>query len=270
MPFANINDIQLYYELHGPENAEVLVFSNGILMSTASWALQTTVLSKYFKVLLYDCRGMWKSEHPDASYSMEQHADDLASLLEFLNIKKAHIAGISYGSEVSMVFALKYPDRTKTLVIADGVSEIQPLLSASCETWVSAAKLKNPKLLLEVTKPFNFSQSYLIKNRELIDSLESKYEQLDFDSFLRLMESFYQLNITEQLRLIEAPTLVIVGEEDLLKGRNYANLIISKIPHAEFIIIPGAGHAACLEKPGEFNSIIIGFVKKHCGDEHNV
>lgn len=267
MPFAKINDVQLYYELHGPENADVLVLSNGVLMSTASWALQTAALSKYFRVLLYDCRGMWKSEHPDSPYSMEQHADDLAFLLEFLNIKNAHIAGISYGSEISMMFALKYPDRTKTLIIADGVSEIQPLLRASCETWVSAAKLKNPKLLLEVTKPFNFSQSYLINNKKLIDTLVSKYEQLNFDSFLRLMESFYQLNITEQLGQINVPTLVIVGEEDLLKGRYYANLIVSKILHAEFVVIPGAGHAVCLERPGEFNSTIIGFVVKHSGDD---
>lgn len=269
MPYAKLKDIQLYYELHGPENADVIVLSNGVLMSTASWALQTAVLSKYFQILLYDCRGMWKSDHPKGPYSMEQHADDLAALMEFLKIKKAHIAGISYGSEVSMVFALKYPQKTSTLIIADGVSEIQPLLSAYCETWVSAAKLKNPKLLLEVTKPLNFSQSYLIKNRELIDTLEAKYEQIDFESFLRLMQSFNQLNITEKLSQISKPTLVIVGEEDKLKGRNYADLIASRIAHAEFISIPGAGHAVSLEKSAEFNSILLGFVMKHRGENQN-
>ena len=74
---------------------------------------------------------------------------------------------------------------------------------------------------------------------------------LDFESFLRLMESFYRLNINRTNASNWAPTLVIVGEEDLLKGRNYANLIISQIPHAEFIVIPGAGHASCLEKPAK-------------------
>ena len=104
------NGVKLYYELHGPETAEVLVLSNGIMMSTASWMYQTAVLARHFRVLLYDCRGMWRSEHPAGPYSMEQHADDLASLLDALHIQKAHIGGISYGSEVSMVFALRHPD----------------------------------------------------------------------------------------------------------------------------------------------------------------
>ena len=85
MPQVKINGIELYYELHGPEDGEVLVLSNGILMSTASWGLQTPILSKRYRVLLYDCRGMWKSEHPKGPYTMELHAEDLAALLDELN-----------------------------------------------------------------------------------------------------------------------------------------------------------------------------------------
>jgi 3-oxoadipate enol-lactonase len=135
MPEVVVNNVRLYYELHGPVDGEVLVLSNGIMMSTASWIYQTRVLSKYMRVLLYDCRGMWRSEHPDGPYSMEQHADDLAALLEALDIPKAHIGGISYGSEISMVFALKYPEKTKSLIIIDGVSEVRPFLRAQTYPW---------------------------------------------------------------------------------------------------------------------------------------
>ena len=106
MPRARANNIELYYELHGPEDANVLVLSNGVLMSTASWAFQTSVLSQQYRLLLYDCRGMWQSDHPPGPYSMALHADDLAALLDALGIKRAHIGGTSYGAEVSMVFAL--------------------------------------------------------------------------------------------------------------------------------------------------------------------
>lgn len=266
MPFADVNGVKLYYELHGPEEGETLVLSNGILMSTTSWAFQTIALSKHLRVLLYDCRGMWKSDHPDGPYSMEQHADDLAALLDFLEIKQAHIAGISYGSEISMMFALRFPYKTKSLIVANGVSQIDPLLKAFGDTWVSSANLKSPKFLLETTKPLNFSESYLVKNKTLIDSLEEKYKQLDFGAFIQLMESFYQLNITEQLSNIKSPTLVLVGELDILKSRKYSEIIVQQIPHAEFIIIPGAGHASCLEKPNEFNSIVLGFVMKNTGE----
>ena len=263
MPKAVVNGIEIYYELHGPEDAEVVALSNGVLMSTASWAFQTAALAKNFRVLLYDCRGMWQSDHPEESYSMEMHADDLAGLMDALSIEKAHIAGISYGSEVSMVFAIKYPQRVKSLVLADGVSQIDALLKAQCESWVTAATAKDADLLFEVTYPLNFSDDWIAKHRPALASARERYHQLDFDGFLRLMESFLALEITAELHKITAPTLVIVAENDMLKSRKYSEILVSEIPNAEFAIIPHGGHAICLEQPGVFNTLLMGFFTKH-------
>jgi pimeloyl-ACP methyl ester carboxylesterase len=263
MPLINVNNINLYYELHGSSDGETLVLSNGILMSTASWNFQISVLSKHMRVLVYDCRGMWQSDHPEEKYTMEAHADDLFVLLNTLDIDKAHIAGISYGSEISMVFALKYPHKTKTLLVFDGVSHIGPLLKSFGDTWVAAAKEKNAGLLLKVTTPLNFSEEWIVKNSKLFPILEEKYQSLDFDAFIRLMDCFYNLNITEELQNIQIPTLVAVGEKDILKTRSYSQKITERIPQSEFYVVPGSAHAMCLEKPNEFNSIVLGFVKKH-------
>ena len=266
MPQIEVNDTQLYYEIHGPEDKDVIVLSNGVLMSTASWALQVPTLSKYFRVLTYDCRGMWQSAHPSGPYTMRQHAEDLAALLDTLGIEKAHIAGISYGSEVSMTFALHYPEKTQSLIVADGVSYIGRLLRAQCDTWIAAAEKKDAKLLLQVTTPFNFSEDWIIKNEKLIESLEAKYEVLDFEAFLELMKCFYNLNITDELENIQAPTLVIVAEGDLLKTRSYSDLIAEKIPNAELVVVPGSGHALSFEQPGAFNTLVLGFVLKNMGE----
>lgn len=263
MPFVEVNKVRIYYELHGSPEKDTIVLSNGILMSTASWNLQVPVLSKHFQVLVYDCRGMWQSDHPEERYSMEQHAHDLSELLAQLNIEQAHIAGISYGSEVSMMFALKYPHKTKSLLVFDGVSQIDPLLRSFGDMWVAAAELKNAALLLKVTTPFNFSEEWLVKNHTILPILEEKYRQLDFDSFNRLMKSFYNLNITEMLDQIHAPTLVVVGEKDILKTREYSEKISKLVSNAEFFMVPGSGHALCLEKPHEFNSLVLGFVYKN-------
>ena len=263
MPFVEVNNIQLYYELHGSPEKETVVLSNGILMSTASWNFQIPLLSRHFQVLVYDCRGMWQSDHPEEPYSMEQHAEDLSGLLTQLNIERAHIAGISYGSEVSMMFALKFPLKTKSLLIFDGVSQIDPLLKSLGDMWVAAAEQKNAGLLLKVTTPLNFSEEWIIKNHKILPMLEEKYHQLDFEAFIRLMESFYDLNITASLNQIQAPTLVVVGEKDILKTREYSEKIAKMIPGAEFFIVPGSGHALCLEKPHEFNTLVMGFVYKN-------
>lgn len=263
MPEISANGIKIYYELHGPEDGDVVVLSNGIMMSTAAWAYQTAALAKHMCVLLYDCRGMWRSEHPAGSYSMEQHADDLAALLDELRIEKAHIAGISYGSEISMVFALRHPEKTKTLIVMDGVSQIDPLLYAQTLPWLMAAERKDPELLLRTSVAYNYSEDWIAAHQAAIDASIPRFAQIDMDAMVELMKAFYKLDITDQLEAIKMPTLVVIGEGDLIKGRKYSDIIVRHIPHAEYAVVPGSGHALCLDKPDILNSILIGFITKN-------
>lgn len=262
MPKAPINGIELYYEISGPEQAPVLVLSNGIMMSTASWAFQKTVLEKHLRVLLYDCRGMWQSDHPEGPYSMEMHAHDLAALLKTLEIEEAHIAGISYGAEISMVFALTYPEKTQSLILIDGVSEIHPLLRAQTYPWLMAAERNDAELLLQTSYHMNFGEDWIKANQAFIESSVERFGQLDMRAFAWLMKAFYELDITDQLQKITVPTLVIAGEDDLIKGREYAKIIADQITSSELVLIPGSGHAVCFEKPAILNTLLLGFVAK--------
>lgn len=264
MPKIKVNGIELYYEQHGwDKDADVLVLSNGVLMSTASWAFQTPVLSKHYRVLLYDCRGQWQSDHPKEPYSMELHADDLAALLDALGIARAHIGGISYGAEVSLVFALKYPALTKSLLLASTVSQVDPILRGTIQAWIQAAKRKDPELFFCVTYPTNFREEWIAANSQLLDQARTRYASLDFDAVVNLCEAFLKLNITAELHRIAAPTLLMVGEEDILKPRRYADIIAREIPRAEYVIVPRSGHALCWEQAGVFNSLVLGFLRQH-------
>lgn len=263
MPRVLVNGIQLYYELHGPDDAEVLVLSNGVLMSTASWALQTAVLSQRCRLLLYDCRGMGQSDHPPGPYSMADHADDLAGLLDALGIARAHIGGISYGGEVSMHFALRHPARTQSLTIASSASQLDPQLQGWMESWIAAARSGDAERLFQVTYPLNFSEAWITANGPTLAAARERYRQIDMASMLELFLCFSRLNVTADLPGVAAPTLVIVGEDDLLKPRKYAELIARQIPNAELAIVPHSGHAVCWEQPGLFNTLILGFLAKH-------
>lgn len=262
MPTIAANGVQLYYELHGPEEADVLALSNGVLMSTASWAFQIPALSQHYRLLLYDCRGMWQSEHPPGPYSMALHADDLAALLDALDMPQAHIGGISYGAEISMCFALQYPERTRSLILSSAVSHIDPLLDGLMKSWIAAARAHDPELLFNVTYPLNFSEAWIAANQSALDTARERYAALDFDAFLELLLSFSQLDITAELHRIAAPTLIIVGEDDLLKPRKYGEIIAREIPAAELVIAPHAGHAVLWEQADVFNTLLLGFLAK--------
>lgn len=262
MPRASANGVEFYYELHGPEEADVLVLSNGILMSTASWAFQTPSLSRHYRLLLYDCRGMWQSAHPPGPYSMEIHADDLAALLDALDIERAHIGGVSYGAEIGLVFALRYPERTRSLVVSSAVSHVDPLLNGWMKSWIAAAQDHDAEMLFNVTYPLNFSEEWIAENSDALDAALNRYRELDFDAFVELVLSFCRLDVTADLHTIEAPTLVMVGENDLLKPRKYAEIIACEIPDAEFAVVPNAGHAVMWEKAAVFNTLVLGFLAK--------
>ena len=261
MPEITANNCRFYYELDGPADADVLVLSNGILMSTASWGQQVPAFARRHRVLRYDCRGQWQSEHPAGPYTMEGHADDLACLLDALGIGAAHIAGISYGAELSMIFAHKYPERARSLILSSAVSEIHPALTGIGELWLAAAERRDPDLFFAATYPFNFSQRWIAANGTALAAARDRYKLLDFDAVVELCRAFLALNITDKLRGIKAPTLLMVGEEDNLKPRAYADIIAREIPHAAYALIPHAGHALCWEAPLAFNSLVLGFLE---------
>ena len=264
MPKVKVNGLNLYYEIHGSESAPVLVLNNGLIMNAAtSWVFQTATLSKHYRLLQYDCRGQGQSDHPADPYTMELHAEDLAMLLNELNIENAHIAGISYGGEVAQAFVLKYPNKTLSLILIDTVSQVGSELQLVIESWVDMLKAQDPLGFFHATVPWNFSPAWIAANAPTLEDAKERYMSLDFAAVVILCEAFFAVDFTSQLDQIQVPTCIMTGELDLIKGPPYAKIIKEAIPHAELHIIEGAGHASCWERPGEFNSIILGFLAKY-------
>lgn len=261
MPTIAINGIRLYYELHGTEDAPVVALVNGVLMSTASWAYQTPVLARRYRVLLHDCRGQGQSEHPAGLYSMRQHADDLAALLDALGIAAVHIAGISYGGEIAQLMGIHYPEKVYSLFLSSTVSEVRLLLRAKIEAWVAAAERRDGAMLYRTSVADNFSEPWLAAHPGWAELSIPRYAQLDFDAVLNLCASFLGMDCTADLHTITAPTLVVVGELDTLKPLTpYSRLLVERIPGAQLLILGNAGHACCIETPGAWNAALLGWL----------
>lgn len=261
MPKVEVNGVNIYYEIHG--NGEPLIFVNGIFANTLSWFNQTPEFSKKYKVILYDMRGQGQSDKPSGEYTFDLHAADQKALLDALDIKQVHHIGISYGSELGMVFALKYPQMVKSLVICCGVSYIGPYLAQVAQLWLEACILANPLMFYYATVPFNFSETYIQNNAELLEQAKDRYKDFNYPSFVRLMDAFLKLDITEQLKNIEIPTCIIGGERDILKPPNvYSKAIHKAIPNSEMHIISDSGHVVTWERPKEFNEIVLNFLSQ--------
>jgi 3-oxoadipate enol-lactonase len=260
MPKIKVRDIELYYEWHGSEDAPVLILLNGVLMSTASWAFQTHVLSQKYHLLLHDCRGQGQSDHPTTPYSMEGHMEDLRGLMDALGIEKAHLAGISYGGEIALLAGIHMPERVESLFVSSSVSEVRPALRGVIESWIACAEKGDGALLYRCSVTDNFSEGWLARYPNFAASSIPRYEQLDMAAVINLCLAFLGLDCTAELERISAPTMVVVGEMDTLKPPPYSRLIAERIPGAGLMLLANAGHACCLEVPAAWNAALLGFL----------
>lgn len=261
MPKIQIRGVDLHYELFG-EGERTCVLLNGIAMTIAHWKPMMEAMGKGWRFLCHDMRGQTLSGKPAGEYSMEMHADDLAALMDSLRLGRAHIIGTSYGSEVGMAFAILHPEKVSSLSLIDGVSELDPVLTAVADCWIASAKL-DPVVFYRSLVPWTYSAEYLRRYGDILAAREKTMQNLPkewYDGFVRLCEAFRKINLTPDLHRIGCPTLVLVGTKDILKPPRYSRIIADNIPGAVLRTIPAAGHASVIEKPAQVAGRIARFI----------
>jgi 3-oxoadipate enol-lactonase len=262
VPETRVNGVSIFYDVLG--DGAPVAFLNGVMMTTRSWVLQTSVVRRRYRCVMHDFRGQLLSEKPRRQWRLDEHADDLSALLDELGIDRCHLVGTSYGGEVGMLFAVRSPGRVASLTVISSVSEVDEQLDDAVSLWAETA-LSAPQSLYRVSFPFNFSESFIADNPDLLEQGEARLAACPpdfFPAFARLVEAFRSLDLTGDLHRIECPTLVMVGELDRLKPPRFSRLIAERIPGAEFLMIPGAGHAVVIERPAEVNTAILGFLRR--------
>lgn len=263
MPHLAVNGVRLFYEFHGVPDGELVILNNGIFMNTTSWALQLPALTRRYRILTYDMRGQGQSDHPEGAYSLDLHADDLVALMDALTLPRAHLVGTSYGGELNLVMALRYPQYCQSLVVIASVSHSERLTTAMIERWRIAAQLNDGPQFFRLIYADVYSQEFLTNRPDLVPLAEQRYADLDLPAAVRLIDSFQRFDIRAELPNITTPTCVVSAEHDLLKPRWYGDILHRAITNSEFHLIPNAGHVVVIERAAEVNTIILGFLAKH-------
>jgi 3-oxoadipate enol-lactonase len=251
------------YEIIG--EGEPVAFLNGVMMTIQSWVLQKAPFTSRYRCLFHDFRGQLLSPAPDEPFTLETHADDLLALLDHLEIRTCHLVGTSYGGEVGMVFALKYPERVSSLAVISSVSHVDAELDGRVEAWASKA-LEDRDALYRFTLYDNFSAKFLETSGWILEQGEARlraYPAKYFEDLARLVAAFRQIDLRAALAGLAVPTLLMCGELDALKPVRYSREMAEAIPEAEFLMVPGAGHAVVIEKAAEVNTALLGWIEKN-------
>ncbi|MDQ3801136.1 MAG: alpha/beta hydrolase [Acidobacteriota bacterium] len=257
---AEVGGGRLYYEIAG--KGRTVVFIHGGLADSRVWDDQFKKFSKHFRVLRYDLRGFNRSDSATASFS---HVDDLHALLKFLKIERASLVGLSLGGIIAADFALEHPEMVEKLVLsASGLRGDKAPRSAQSIAVYKAAEEKGMKTAIEMW----MRHPFFAADGGTDSKFRRRSERMLADNYkywgptpepIPLRWSKY-LTI-DRLSEIKAPALVVIGDRDLPELIAISDTLAAKIGGAKKEIIKGVSHHLNMEKPREYNRIVLEFLK---------
>ena len=249
MPTAHVNGTGIYYESHGSETNPSIVFAHGRGGNTLSWWQQVSFFSAKYRCITFDHRGWGKSTTSDFSKYREYFAHDLAALLDNLGIYQTFLVAQSMGGFSCLEFALSHPKRTSGLVLADttgGISTtgtLAELLKTNPPPDGPNRSLSQSFIQNNPDKSFLYEQINNLNPPREDDGIVSGFRRDDGPN----VESFSSWDI---------PTLLIVGEEDVIFPPAVISEVKKAVPGSRMEIVKGAAHSAHFEQPKIFNKLV--------------
>lgn len=258
MPKIKTNNIETYYEIHGDGTPLVLI--PGVGACHKLWQPQIEPFSKHFKVIVYDVRGHGESSSYDEKYSIKLFASDLKILLDFLNIKKVHLCGLSLGGLIAQQFAIDYPTTTDKLVLAGTFCHIGVRLRVQ----ITFAKVLNRIIytFFSIEQIMKRGAKVFFKKeeqKELRDFFVKEVVRISKKEYFKVVDATYAFDSLKRLKEIRSPTLILNAEGEKVE-RQQAEILHREIKDSRKELILDTFHASNLEKPDEFNSLILGFL----------
>jgi 3-oxoadipate enol-lactonase len=245
-------------------NGPPLIFVHAFPLCHRMWDSQAEHFKDKYRVILYDARGLGYSTDLDSrQYMMEDMADDLVSVMDFLNIDRAHVCGLSMGGYAALRAVTKQPERFLSLILADTRAEKDDdkgLLARSA--MLNAVKQEGlSNLIKDFPKKLLNESSY--KNDELRSFVEEMIRWQTPEGVCGAIICLAtRTNTIDDLKTLNTPGLIIAGNEDILTPLPFSERMNEALENSEMMVISNAGHLSNMENPQEFNKAIDTFLSK--------
>ena len=259
MPKIKTNNVETYCEVHG--DGIPLVLIPGVGACYKLWQPQIEAFSKHFKVIVYDVRGHGESSGYNEKYSIQLFASDLKFLLDNLGITKAHLCGLSMGGLIAQQFAIDYPTAVDKLILVGTFCHI-PIWG---KILISFGRALNRIVLtfISMERYAKMAAKGLFRKKEqeqLRDFfIREEVVKISKKELFKVIDATYSFDSLKRLKEIKSPTLILNAEGE--KGeRQQAEILHREIKNSRKELILDAFHATNLEKPEEFNTLILEFL----------
>ena len=276
MPFVEVEEGRLYYADSGKGRPLVLI--HGAWASNQWWRWQVPALSRNYRVLSIDVRGHGQSSPLEKTYSVDGFTRDLEIFLQKVGVDEPVLVGWSMGGIISMQYCLSYPSKVKGLVLIATRGHRNPSMKLQFfrqyfQFFLSVMMaLSSPRKYKKSANRFpGQDKNWLEREIRNMFSPTAPKEALDWvmadlannprENYFKVAKSLWNWRAGKELRRINVPTLIIVGEKDVFTPPRFSRLLHAEIPNSRLIIEENASHYLMLERPDLVNAEIISFLK---------
>lgn len=259
-----IGTVEIAYRQAG-EGPPVVLLHGGVEDSRA-WRQQIDGLSDEFSVFAWDAPGCGQSSEPLANWRMPEYADCLAAWLRALGLARPHMLGLSWGSTLALEFYRRHPDVPASLVLvgayAGWAGSLPPAeVSRRLEGFLRTADLPPERMIADVLPtllPSSAPARLVEEVTRIMYENAGAFHPVGYRTMLRAMA---EADLRDVLGKVHIPTFLLYGQNDQRSPLPVAKEFHARIPNAEFVLIPGAGHICNMEAPAEFNSHVRRFLR---------
>lgn len=260
------NGVRLHYEQRG-DAGEPLLCIMGLGAPLEFWQFQTPVFARSHRVVVYDNRGVGRSDKPAGPYDIAKLADDALALLDACGHERAHVLGMSMGGMIAQELALRHPDRLGALVLASTYAKPDDKVKAQ-EASSPFANLDpatvDPRLVLQFLTSLILSPEFIARETAWLHGLSAQLlAMFAMEGFTAQLAAVMGHDVAARLHELQLPTLVMTGTADRLVPARCSDELARLIPGARLEKIEGGSHGVNVEHPDKFNRLVLDFLAQH-------
>jgi 3-oxoadipate enol-lactonase len=250
--------VELSYEAGGRSEGPAVVFTGSLGTDRTMWQTQSDRLGERFRTLRYDIRGHGASPVPDGPYSISDLGSDLVALLDRVGIERASLCGLSIGGMISMWVAAQHPERVQRLVLCCTSALLGPP-----ESWhqrAATVRAESVEAVADAVLERWFTPGFAAAHPGVIEDMRARLVATPPEGYAGCCEAIAAMDLTRDLPLVAAPTLVLSGADDPATPPVHGRRIAELIPGARFETVSPAAHLATVERPDLTTAMILRFL----------
>lgn len=250
--------VALHYTVDGPADAPTVLLGGSLGTTTQMWQPQLAALCERFRVIRYDHRGHGRSPVPEGRYQLADLGGDVLALLDRLDARRAHLAGISLGGMVAMWVAANAPQRVDRLALLCTSARLGPP-----EAWAQRAatvRAAGTAAIADRTVGRWFTPGFAARRQKVVAWARDQLDHTPATGYAGCCAAIETMDLEPVLPTINAPTLVIAGADDPATPPEHAERIAAAILDSRAVVVPDAAHLASIEQPDTVNRLLLEFL----------